>query len=355
MKVARGSLHIFPMMIMLTAQRPNSPAGIPPFIGGRKIIWSAYQRKGVPENALEVMVNSISESTLKQYNCSLKAWWTYAHSQKLDIYQPSTSDIISFLNSRLTEGAKYSTLNTSHAAVSLIAIHDVNEDGLISRFMKGVFKKNPTAPKYTTTWDVSPVLSALEKMHPLKGLKLKDAAEKVATLLALTTAQRLQTLSAINIENISIQSSTISIKITERLKTSKPGSFQPDLILPFFLSKPGLCVASAVLEYIHITEDLRSPTDKRLFISTKKPFKEVCAQTVGHWIKNFLLKAGVDVDKFTAYSTRHAAVSAAHQRGVDISVIRRTAGWSENSDMFFKFYNRPIQPPNDQFARAIIN
>jgi Phage integrase family. len=144
------------------------------------------------------------------------------------------------------------------------------------------------------------------------------------------------------------------IKITDQIKTSKPGALQPELILPFFKDKPGLCVASAILKYINFTKELRDSNTKNLFISTTKPFTAVSAQTIGHWIKSLLGKAGLDTNQFTAYSTRHAAVSAAHKRGVDITTIRRSAGWAPNSQTFFKFYNRPIQTRNDQFARAIL-
>lgn len=81
-----------------------------------------------------------------------------------------------FLNNRFQRGATYSTLNTLHAAISLISVHDINKDSLVSRFMKGVFNKNPTKPRYATTWDVAPVLNYLEKLHPLNKLKLVEAA-----------------------------------------------------------------------------------------------------------------------------------------------------------------------------------
>src|SRR5580765_2133868 len=105
------------------------------------------------------MVDSIASSTLKQYECSLKCWWDYTHTKGLDIFNTKTSDIIEFLNSKFQEGAKYSTLNTARATISLISVYDINNDGLISRFLKGVFKQRPTKPRYTTTWDITPVLN----------------------------------------------------------------------------------------------------------------------------------------------------------------------------------------------------
>lgn len=300
------------------------------------------------------MINSITKSTLRQYESSLKRWWNFTHQEKVDMFNAKTTEITNFLNNLFKEGAGYSTVNTARSAVSLISNYDINKDGLISRYLKGVFKQRPTKPKYSTTWDITPVLNYMEKLHPLKKLKLKEAGEKVATLLALTTAQRLQTLALINIDNIVKSNVGISIKITEHIKTSKPGAFQPELILPFFKDKPGLCVASAVLNYIDITKKFRNSNNKKLFIATTKPFEAVSSQTIGHWVKALLGKAGIDINQFTAYSTRHAAVSAAHKQGVDITLIRRSAGWAPGSQTFFKFYNKPIQASNDQFARVIL-
>lgn len=73
------------------------------------------------------------------------------------------------------------------------------------------------------------MLNYLEKLGPIQKLKMKEAAEKVVTVLALTTAQRLQSLSLINIDNIEKSELEVRIKITEQIKTTKPGAFQPEM------------------------------------------------------------------------------------------------------------------------------
>ncbi|XP_054009950.1 uncharacterized protein LOC128893160, partial [Hylaeus anthracinus] len=311
----------------IVRQEPST--SIPPFTSGRQVIWSGYLKQGLTEEVADVMVNSITNSTLKQYECHLRSWWEFSHLENLDIYNAKIMDIIKFLNKRYKTGANYSTLNTARSAISLISLYDINKDSLISHFLKGVFKQRPPKPRYATIWDVTSVLNYIENLHPLKGLKLKDAAEKVVTLLALTTAQRLKTLALINIDNINKSDTGINIKITDHIKTSKVGVFQPELILPFFKEKPRLCAATAVLDYLDCTKDLRNSV-KRLFIATVKPFGTVSSQTIGHWIKTLLGKADVNTELFTAYSTRHTAVSKAHKRGIDISIIRRSAWWSPN-------------------------
>lgn len=300
------------------------------------------------------MVKSVAASTLKQYESSFKCWWEFAYSRKMDVFNAKTSDIIIFLIDCLNKGANYSALSTSRSAIALISAYDIDGDGLISRFSKGVFKERPTKPRYASTWDINPVLNYLEKLGSIKKLKMMEAVEKVVTILALATAQGLQTLSVIKVDNIERSSSEIKIKITDQIKTSKIGACQPELILLFFKDKPNLCTAKTILDYSEITKEIRDSNTKNLFIATKKPYGPVTAQTIGHWIKKVLKKAGVDTDQFTADSTRHAATSTAHKRGKDIEVIRRSAGWSPNSNTFLKFYNKPIQTPSGNFARAIL-
>lgn len=86
----------------------------------------------------------------------------------------------------------------------------------------------------------------------------------------------------------------LKIKIPELIKTSKPGKEQPVLTLPFIKKPQEICVASILLQYMQRTKDLRTTTD-HLFISTVKPYKAASAQTIGHWDKSLMAKAGVDV------------------------------------------------------------
>ncbi|KAL7293958.1 hypothetical protein TKK_0012538 [Trichogramma kaykai] len=71
------------------------------------------------------------------------------------------------------------------------------------------------------------------------------------------------------------------------------------------------------------------------------------------WIRNTLEDSRVDVASFGAHSTRHAWTSAAARKGINIETIRKTAGWTEKSTTFARFYNQPIQLSED-FERPVI-
>lgn len=92
---------------------------------------------------------------------------------------------------------------------------------------------------------------------------LKTTHIKTVTLLALISAQRIQTLTNIEWDLIKVEEQDIKIFIPEKLKTSGKNRLQPVLILPFCREEPKLCLRLTILEYIRQTKSLR-PVQKTL-------------------------------------------------------------------------------------------
>lgn len=300
------------------------------------------------------MMASLSNNSMKQYDVCLKKWWTFCKGSDINMYEASVPSVIYFLTQIFNNGGQYGTLNSYRSALSLILGKNISKDDRIIRFFKGVFRLRPPRPKYDVTWDTNCVLNFLRFKFPNEQLSLDEISKKCVTLLALTTAHRVQTLSKINIENINIMSSKIIIKIPDLIKTSHVGSKQPLLTLPFFNESVEICPANTLVFYLNKTKDLRK--SGILFISPKKPHSSVSTQTLSRWIKCTLSDSGLDVSVFSAHSTRHAATSRAHALGVNIDEIRRTAGWSGSSETFARFYNRTItENDGSSLARSIIN
>lgn len=181
-------------------------------------------------------------------------------------------------------------------------------------------------------------------------------ASKLATLLALVTAHRIQTLALIQIQNIEENSEGIEIKIPLRVKTSRKDVLQPTLFLPFFRDCLDICAATTLKHYLLVTKHLRPTTSDRLFITHKKPYRQASSQSLSRWIRTMLGNSGLDTNKFSAYSTRHASVSAASRKGVQIDIIRKTAGWSATSETFGRFYKRPIlSGSRGSLAQAVLS
>ncbi|XP_046602576.1 uncharacterized protein LOC124296587 [Neodiprion lecontei] len=281
-----------------------SPASITEITGFdcREIVGESYRRKKFSDSVIETLLASLAESTWKQYSGPIKLWANFCRETETDIYKASANRILEFLQMRYGSGASYGTLNATRSAISLISTNDMTNDRIISRFFKGIFRLRPTKPRYDETWDV--------------GIGFE-------------------------------------IRISDIIKTSRPGAFQSLLLLPYFREQPRLCIASTLKRYLEITKPLRGDCSNVL-ITSRKPFKSASTQTISRWIRSVLAKSGIGPE-FTAHSTRHACTSAALAKGLDISAIRNTAGWSKDSQVFAEYYNRPIKSGRKDFAATVFS
>lgn len=299
------------------------------------------------------MQESLAQSSWKQYDSALRKWWEYCKAKELDPLEEDKHQVMTFLANEFKNEASHGSINTSRSAIALLHGPDLGEDVHVKRFFKGVSNLRPTKPKYDSTWDPQLVLDHVSQWENSK-ISLERLTFKLVTLLALVTAQRMQCLSLIDVRNIEENAEGIEVKIPEKVKTSRVTKIQPNLIIPFFKKDKSICVASTLKCYLEKTADLRG-SETKLFIATRRPHKSVSTQTLSRWIKRTLRDSGIDTTMFDAYSTRHASTSAANRNGVNIDAIKKTAGWTNKSLTFAKFYNRELTTDRTLFALTILN
>ena len=83
----------------------------------------------------------------------------------------------------------------------------------------------------------------------------------------------------------------------------------------------------ATLEaYVDRTKPNRGNTIT-LFVSTKKPYKQVTTSTPSRWMNCMLEASGIDVKVFKGHSVRTAAASAAHRAGASIRDLLKAGNW----------------------------
>lgn len=111
-------------------------------------------------------------------------------------------------------------------------------------------------------------------------------------------------------------------------------------------------MAKIIIHYLTVTKNLRKNVEN-LFIIINKLHHAVNSQFISTWIKDYLNQAGIDIH-FTAHSTRHAATSAVNRKGVHINLIRKTASWSRQSEVFARFYNRLLLSDQSFFASTVL-
>jgi hypothetical protein len=197
-------------------------------------VREALTRRSLPRASLDIMLSSLSSNSIKQYDVCLRKWWSFCETNSIEHYKASIPVVISFLTQMFQNGCQYGTLNTYRSALSLILGPALGKDDRLQRFFRGVFRMRPPTPKYNFTWDTNHVLDNLSLWYPNDSLSVEKLTKKTITLLALTTAHRIQTLSKINLNNIEFSTKQIIIKIPDIIKTSRPGVKQPVLCLPYF-------------------------------------------------------------------------------------------------------------------------
>lgn len=230
---------------------------------------------------------------------------------------------------------------------------NVSNFQFLDRMMKGCYNFNPPRARYTFTWDVNVVLNFLFTLYPLEELSLKDLTLKLIALVALATAARAQSLSALDLKFMykNEKEDIIVFQIRELLKTSRPGTSLPNIILRKF-DKPQICVVRTLLHYISRTKDVRKSSS--LFISYVT-YCKVTSSTLSRWLKTVLLKADINIDVFKGHSFRGASTSAAFASGCSLKDILATANWS-SAKTFYKFYHKDIkQDTMKDFSTAVFN
>ena len=318
---------------------------------GRSVIRTALISRAnvqLEENTLTIIEASYRDSTCTQYSGYIRRFKDFCHANTIDHIRASVSHGLKFLTMLYHSGLGYSGINTARSALSSVIIL---KDGitfgkhpLVCRFMKGVFQLRPSLPRYTTTWDINIVLTWCKTL-PLALIKLTPLTHKLTVLLALLTSQRVQTLQAITLQSLHIDENCVTIYVNKLLKTSRPGTHLGPITLQAYTDMD-LCVVKHMAVYLHKTALHRPNECDQLLITTQKPYKAASRDTISHWIKNSLTKAGVDTDTFSAHSTRSASSSAKLTAGIPVERILHSAGWSSSST-FEKFYKKTINsvPP----------
>ena len=161
----------------------------------------------------------------------------------------------------------------------------IGELPLVKRFMRGVFNMRPSLPRYNVIWDVSPVLNYLSSLVPNEEITILKLASKLATLIALLSAQRGQSLHLLDIRNMTLTDDKVSFRIGDLIKQSRPGKHISELTFPAYVADVGLCVVQTVKSYITRTDQQRAKCNtSRLFISTIAPHQPVSRDTISRWV-----------------------------------------------------------------------
>jgi len=252
-------------------------------------VRESFRKQGISEQSTNILMCSWKRGTKKQYQVFISRWFCYCSERQINKFSPNVAQVIEFLTEQFNNGLGYDSLNTARGALSSLGINyegfRIGSHPLIIRYMKGIFTLKPPQPKYTAIWDVQPVLKYLRKLSPVKHLKLKDLTMKLAMLVALTNAARVQSLHFLTVENIKKLRNEFVVQFSSLLKQNRPNYNVSFMTLKAYPPDRRLCVFTVLKEYLCRTRSARNANGcKQLFISYVKPYDAVSKDTISRWI-----------------------------------------------------------------------
>ena len=112
---------------------------------GLSLITKQFENQGLSQQSTDIILNAWRPSTVKQYMPYIRKWETYCSQQQIDPIHTNISQVLNFLTQLFNTGVCYSAINTAKSALSaLIVLSDsrsLGQHSLVTRYMKGVFRK----------------------------------------------------------------------------------------------------------------------------------------------------------------------------------------------------------------------
>ena len=281
----------------------------------------------------------------------------FSRERHIDSIHPTIGDVLNFLSQLYSSGLGYSSINLAKSALStILTVHQyekLSSHPLIKRFMKGVFNSKPPVPRYSVIWDLGQVLTYIRNMGEDQTLSLKHLTHKVAALMMILSAQRVNYISSLSIKAMQMTPDSCTFYPTKLLKHSRPSFLGKPIVFKAYPADSKLCIVTTLTEYLHRRAQL---TDvDQLLVTFIKPHGPAHHDTIARWLKNILQWAGIDITQFKAHSYRAASTSYAQTVQVPVTDILQQGQW-KSEKTWQKYYNLPCQAPSasSTFATNIL-
>ena len=337
----------------------GSPPLAEPSTSRLATICQSYSEAGISQPAQTLLVAAWRDGTSKAYASAWGRWASWCRERKLNSIQASVESILEFLSSEFNLGRAYRTLNVYRSAISSthpkIDSVRVGEHPLVVQLLKGAYNLRPPLPRYSSTWDVSLVVSFIDGLGVNESLSLKDLSQKLGFLLALTAMERVSEVVSHDLRYRRFHPEGVTFALPDLTKKSRAGKDLKTSFHASFEENPNLCVVKCLKAYEHRTSEFR-PLDpskpNKLLLSYIRPHKPISGASLSRWLKDIISRAGIDTSIFKAHSVRGASASAAYERGASLRDILDLADWSTDST-FRRFYYRPRH--NSSITKTLLN
>ena len=327
----------------------QAPIGGLPFLG-KKLVKAGFDKETV-----ELIMSAWRPGTKKVYTTYLRKWATFCIENRVKLLEPKLPEVCKFLSLLAKRGLGYGAINAARSALATILTSvegfPLGKHPVVCLLVKGVYERNPPAPRYQRFWDVSKVFRLFKAWGKNKNLTFKLLTLKLAVLLLLVSSQRGQSIVALNLEGMVLEGE-ITFKMKTLMKHNRLGNRLDTLTFKPFELCSRLCVVRTIKNYLERSQKVRKE-EKQLLLSYVPPHKGISRDTLARWTVSVMKMAGINTDAYKSHSTRGATASASKRLGVGINLIIKHAGW-KNAESFANYYDKDIESEDGQPARALL-
>lgn len=117
----RGTSNVRSVMwpTVISLQILDAPTCQTTFPSCRECLRHVHKKKKIlPEDAVDILISSLKQSTLRQYDSALKNWWNHCIQIGEHPLKANEKNVIKFLTFRLENRASYGTLNSERSVIN---------------------------------------------------------------------------------------------------------------------------------------------------------------------------------------------------------------------------------------------
>jgi site-specific recombinase XerD len=261
------------------------------------------------------------------------------HAESVTIETVQLRHVFRFLQPLISEKKAESTIRAYVAALKfyflLFERSDLESSRLLNFFSAGAQRLAPLPLRKEFVWDAGiPLKMIRDRSHPTEFL---IAAKEAVFLLIMACGLRVDDLFKMG-KDFSWENDVFVIPYLAKRKCRVKKVWTRVQRLTAYTGSQRICPVNALLLYSTFAVRVQNPKEPALFVSSRGT--RATKATLGRWIRDILLEAGI---RAPAGTCRSAATSAAYMRKIPVDTILSSAGWSSHL-MFFKHYQREVNP-----------
>ena len=328
--------------------------------------------KGLSKQAVDYSLSAQRVSTQNVYQNHWKWWLSWCENNDVNPSSPSEVDIgnhLAFVAHTYKVSPSYIKVRRSAISSTLLSFGSpIPDSSIVSQVVKGISLLSSKSKKRTPDWDVRLILEFLQgpPFEPLEYASLKHVTLKTCFLLALASGRRASEICHLSgrLGDIAYdRHGSVSLFFLPEFlaKNQNPQDCSPTLFIKSLNNIVGQddpdmvnCPVRALRSYRKRTKSVRSPSQRKLFISFNPNMsKDIHASSISRWIRTVI----VDSYKFMAAKSQHKdsllplISPRAHEvrawsstlafRSVSAKDLLASAYW-RSPDVFISFYLRDV-------------